>query len=100
MPIQVVDCYCQIVIRREQSSVAGDDPVSVVVGVACKRDVEAILHSDQRLHRIGRGRVHADTAVPIDGHETERRIDRVVDDVEVQAVVFGDRCPVVHAGAA
>ena len=100
MPIQVVDGHREIVIRREQSRAPGDDPVPVVVGVARESDVEAILHSDQRLHRIGRGWVHADATVPIDGHEPERRIDLVVDDVEVQAVALGDRCPVVHAGAA
>ncbi len=87
-------------IRREQSCVAGDDSVPVVVGVARESDVEAILHSDQRLHRVGRGWIHTDATVPIDGYEPERRIDLVVGDAEVQAVALGDRCPVVYAGAA
>ena len=71
-----------------------------MVGVAGEGDLESILQADQALHRIGRGRVHADLAVPIHRHETEGRIDGLVDDREVQPVALGDRPPVVDAGAA
>ena len=90
----------KVVIGRKQSRAPGDNPVPVMVGVAGKGDLEAILQVDQPLHRIGRGRVHADLAVPIDRHETEGRIDGLVDDREVQPVALGNRPPVVDPGAA
>ena len=71
-----------------------------MVGVAGEGDVEAILQADQPLHRIGRGWVHADLAVPIHRHETEGRIDGLVDDGEVQPVALGNRPPIVDPGAA
>ena len=89
----------KIVVRRQQSGAPGDDAVPVVVGIARPGDVELILHVDQPPHRIGRGRVHADLAVPIDGHEPEGRIDGFVDDGEVQPVAFGNGSPVVDSGA-
>ena len=52
------------------------------------------------LHRIGRGWVHADLAVPIHRHKTEGRIDGLVHDREVQPVALGNRSPVVDPGAA
>src|SRR3546814_3550535 len=56
---QVVDHRRHVVVRRQQAGL-GHDAVAVVVGVAGKSDVEAILHPDQSLHRMRRGRVHAD----------------------------------------
>ena len=87
-------------VGRQQSRASGDNPVPVMVGVAGEGDVKAILHADQSLHRIGRGWVHADLAVPIHRHETEGRIDGLVDDREVQPVALGNRPPVVDPGAA
>ena len=90
---QVMDGDGEIVIGRQQSRAPGDDPVPVVVGVARDRDVEAILQTDQPLHRVGRRRIHPDAPVPIHRHEPERRIDGLADDREVQAVALGDRAP-------
>ena len=97
---EVVDGDREVVIGRQKPRAAGDDSVPVVVGVAGEGDIEAILQADQSLHRVGRGGIHADLAVPIDRHESESRIDRVVDDREVQPVALGDRPPVVDPGAA
>ena len=79
---------------------SGDDAVPIVIRVARERDVEPVLEADQPLHRVGRRGVHPDLAVPIDRHETERRIDHVVDDGEVETVTLRDRRPVVNARAA
>src|SRR3546814_2656583 len=71
-----------------------------MIGVAGEGDVEAVLHSDQPLHRMRRGRVHADLPVPVQGHEGKRRVDLVADHVEIERIAFGNARPVVHAGAA
>ena len=44
--------------------------------------------------------VHADTAVPVEGHEAPRRVDPRVDDREVEVVGLRDRRPVVDTRAA
>lgn len=41
--------------------------------------------------------VHADVTISIDGHESDRRIHRVVHDVEVRA---RNRCPIMDARTA
>ncbi len=97
---EIEDGDRQIVIRRQKPGAARDDAMPVVVRVAGKGDPETILQIDQPLHGIGRGRVHAKLAVPIDRHETERRIDGFVDDGEIQPVALGDRPPVVDTRAA
>ena len=97
---EVEDGDRKVVIGRQQARAPGDNPVPVMVGIAGEGDLELILQADQPLHRIGRGWVHADLAVPIDCHETEGRIDGLVDDREVQPVALGNRPPVVDAGAA
>ena len=56
----------EVMVGRHQTCAPGDDAVTVVVGIAGERDVEAVLESDQPLHRVRRGRVHADLAVPVD----------------------------------
>ena len=82
---EVVDGDRKVVVGRQQARASGDDAVPVVVGVAGEGDLEAILQIDQPLHRVGRGWVHANLAVPINRHEAEGRIDLLVDDGEVQA---------------
>src|ERR1019366_1614953 len=79
---------------------ARHDAVAVVVGVAGECDVVAVLQIDQPLHRVCRGRVHADAAVPVQAHEGEGRIDLLADNGEVEPVTLDDPRPVVHAGAA
>ncbi|MNF49783.1 hypothetical protein D3C84_310660 [compost metagenome] len=93
---QVVDGHREVVVRCQQTTGRGDDAVTVVVRVAGKGNVEALLETDQALHGMAGGRVHADLAVPVHRHETECRIDLSVHHIEVQAVVFGDGRPVAH----
>ena len=97
---EVEDGDRKVMVGRQQARVPGDDPVPVMVGVAGEGDVEAILEVDQALHGVGRGRIHADLAVPIDRHEPEGRIDDFVHDREIQAIALGNRAPIVNAGAA
>ena len=63
----------------------------IMVGIAGEGDVEAILETDQALHCVGRGWIHADLAVPIDRHEPKGRIDDLIDDREIQTVTLGNR---------
>ena len=72
----------------------------VMVGVAGESDVIFVLQPDQPSHRVGRGRVHANAAVPVQGHESESRIDLLAHHREVDPVAFGNPRPIVHAGAA
>ena len=97
---EVEDGDRKVVIGRQQARAFRNDPVPVMVGIAGEGDLELVLQADQPLHRIRRGGVHADLAVPIDRHEAEGRIDGLVDDRQVQPVALGNRRPVVDAGAA
>ena len=67
----------------------------VGVGVVGEGDVEGVALGDQAGHRIGRRAVHADLAVPIDGHEREGRIDLGVDHAGGQAIALDQGRPVV-----
>ena len=97
---QVRDRRREVVVRVQQARAARDDPVAIGVGVVGERDVEAVLERDQPRHRVGRGAVHADLAVVVERHERERRVDSVVDDLEVEPVAARDRLPVRDARAA
>ena len=97
---EVVDGHRKIVIGWKQSRASSDNPMPVMVGIACEGDLELILQADQALHRIRRGGVHADLTVPIHRHETEGGINGLVDDREVQPVAIGNRLPVMDTGAA
>ncbi len=94
---QIVYGRREEVICGEQTCAAGDDPVAVMIRVAGKGDIEAILQTDQPLHGIAGGRIHAYSAVPVECHEAESRIDRLIHDLEIQLVMVGNRAPVVHA---
>lgn len=85
-------------IRRQQPRLARDDAMPVVIRVARESHVEAALLLEQHLHRIRRGRVHANLPVPIDAHEAEGWIDLLIDDGQVQAIAVGNRPPVVNTG--
>src|SRR3546814_5125926 len=89
-----------LMIRRTPRSTRTDTLFPYTTRFRSKSDVEAILHPDQSLHRMRRGRVHADPAVPVQGHEREPGIDLLADHVEIQRIALGDARPVVHAGAA
>ena len=83
----------------EQANAAGDDAMTVMIGVAGEGDVEAVLERDQAGHGVRRRAIHADAAIPVDGHEAERGVHLFVDDVERQLVVLGDAWPVINARA-
>ena len=85
-------------IRRKQATALGDNAMAVVVGVAGKGDVVFVLEPDQSLHRVFRGGIHANVAVPVHRHESELRIDLVADYIQLQFVVFCNPRPIVHAG--
>ena len=70
------------------------------VGVVGEGDVEAVAHADQTGHRIGRGAIHPDLAVPVSRHEAEGRIDRFVDHRRRDAVTLDHGMPVMHRRAA
>ena len=75
-------------------------PCRSAVGVVGEGDAVLVLEADQPGHRVGARAVHADLAVVIDRHEREGRIDRRVDDGDIEAVNVVDRLPVVHGRAA
>jgi hypothetical protein len=97
---QVGDGHREVVVGVEQAGAGGDDAVPVGVGVVAERHVEAVLELDQAGHGVRRGAVHADLAVPVQVHEPERRVDRVVGDLKVKAVAVADGRPVGDRGAA
>src|SRR5208283_4644654 len=96
---QVENCDRKVVVRIQQTGLARYDAVPIGVGIASEGDIEAILEADQALHRVGRGWVHANLAVPIDRHEAERRIDDIVHDRKIQSIALGNRTPIVNFGA-
>ena len=91
---QVADGDRQVVVRVHQPRGGRHDAVAVRVGIVGERDAEAILQLDQARHRVRARAVHADLAVVIHGHERERRIDRGIDDGDVEPVDGVDRLPV------
>ena len=83
-----------------ESGARDHDPVPVRVRVVAQREVEPVAQPHQSRHRERRRRVHPDLPVPVEGHEPELRVDRVVGDRQVEAVPLADRAPVVDRGAA
>ena len=79
MPEQVNNGRCQAGIGGNQTRGPRDDPLPVMFGVAGECNLEAVLKAEQPLHRLGRRRVHADLAIPIRRHKTERPVDGLVD---------------------
>ena len=92
---QVVDGHGEVVVGLQQA-IRGNDAVAVVVRVASEGHVKALTQAYQALHGIRRGRVHADLAVPVDGHEAEGRVDLGVHHFQVQLVVLGNGRPVAY----
>ena len=91
---QVGDARREVVVGVQQPGRRRDDAVAVGVRVVGERDVEAVAHLGQPRHRVRRRAVHPDLAVPVERHEAERRIELVVDDLQVEPVHLGDRRPV------
>ncbi|MDT4834486.1 hypothetical protein FQZ97_681240 [compost metagenome] len=97
---QVIDSHAEEVVGRQQADTGRDYAVAVVIGVAGKGDVVAILEADQPLHGMaGRG-VHADLAVPVQAHEGELRVNDLADHLQIEPIALGDPRPVMHARAA
>ena len=86
-------------IRIQEASGAGDDAVAVMIGVTGEGDVEAVFQGDEARHGVGRGAIHADLAIPIDGHEAEGGVDLSVDNVKIKLVPLGDTRPVGDTGS-
>src|SRR5215471_11518494 len=97
VPVQVVDGDREVVVGVEQPRVGRDDTVPVRVGVVPCRDRELVLPADQAGHRERGGAVHPDLAVPVQGHEPERRVRLRVDDGQVEAIALADLAPVRDA---
>ncbi|KWV87536.1 hypothetical protein PFLmoz3_02819 [Pseudomonas fluorescens] len=93
---QIVDGHRQVVVGRQQTTGRRDDAVAVVVRVAGEGNVETLLETDQALHGIAGGRVHANLAVPVDAHEAKGGVDLGIHHLQVQTVVLGNRRPVAH----
>ena len=55
---QVVDGYCEVMVRVHQPAVRGDDAVSIGVGIVAGRDLIVVAVGDERRHRIGRAAIH------------------------------------------
>ena len=80
----------KVVIGGNQTRGPPDDPVPVMIGVAGECNLEAVLKAEQPLHRVRRRRCHADLAIPIRRHKTERRVDGPVDYRQVPTVELGN----------
>src|SRR6266853_4212149 len=87
-------------VRRQQTGASRDDALSIVIVVAGKREVKAIFQADEPLHRVRRRRVRSNASVPVERHETERRIDSFADHREIEAVPIGYCRPVPDPRAA
>ena len=93
---QVIDGHGEVIVRRQQTTGRRDDAVAVVIRVAGESHVETLFQTDQTLHRMARRWVHANLTIPVDGHETESRIDLFVDHFQIQTIVLGNRRPIAH----
>ena len=91
-----MDRHRQEVVGIQQPERGHDDAVPVRVRVIAPRDTEVVLEPYKPSHRVGNRAVHADLAVVIHRHETERRIDTWIYDNKVQPIEIADRLPVVH----
>ncbi len=74
--------------------------MAVGVRVVAEGDAKLVLELNQVRHRIRAGAVHANLAVVVHRHESERRIDVRVHHGEIQTINIRDRPPVAHGGAA
>ena len=99
VPIQVRHRRGEEVVGVHKPVAPGHDPVAVGVGVGGEGDVEAVLQRHEPRHGVGRRGVHPDAAVPVHRHETERRVDDLVGDCEIQAVAVANGGPITDARA-
>ena len=99
---EVFDGNGQVVVRVHQT-VGGHDSVTVRVGIVTGRNVVGSVSVLVRSHRIakrshciGRGAVHTDLSIPVQGHEGPCGVNLGVHNGQFQAVALGNRAPVVH----
>ena len=99
---EVFDRNSQVVVRVHQT-VGGHDSVTVRVGIVTGRNVVGSVSVLVRSHRIakrshciGRGAVHTDLSIPVQGHEGPCGVNLGVHNGQFQAVALGNRAPVVH----
>ena len=97
---QIPDGDGQVVVGVHQPCGGRDDAVPVRVGVVGEGDAVPILEADEPGHRVWARAVHANLAVVIHGHEREGRVDLRVHHVDIHAIGFVDRPPVMHRRAA
>ena len=99
---EVFDRNSQVVVRVHQTVGRHDSVtvrVSVISGRNIVRSVSVFVRSHritQRGHRIGRGAVHTDLSIPVQGHERPCGVNLGVHNGQLQAVALGNRSPVVH----
>ncbi len=97
---EVVDRDREVVVGVHEPRIRGHDAVAVGVGVVAGQQVVLVPSGDERRHRRGRGRVHADLPVPVESHEPPRRVDVGVHDREVDAIDLRDEGPVLDGRTA
>ena len=103
---EVFDRNGQVVVRIHQT-VGCHDSVTVRVSVVSGRNVVGSISVLVRSHRIakrshciGRGAIHADLSIPVQGHEGPCGVNLGVHNGELKTVALCDRSPVVHRCAA
>ena len=96
---QVVNRHRQVVVRIHQPG-RGDNPVTVVIRVIGKCQIELIAQRQQARHRTFRGAVHADGAVFIEVHKAEGLVHLVVHNGQIELVVLANALPVFDTGPA
>ena len=96
---QIADGHREIVIRIHQSRGGSNDSMPVGVRIVGECNAIFVFESDEPRHRIRARAIHTNHAVVIDRHERKRRVDRRVDDGNIQFVYIVDRLPVGPSGA-
>src|SRR5580700_9095717 len=84
-------------IWRQQTAGFGHDAVAVMISIAGERNIEFIFQCDESLHRVRRGRIHANLSIPIDAHKTKCGIYGFVDDRQIESILLGDARPIIDA---
>ena len=99
---EVFDGNGQVVVRIHQT-IGCHDSVTVRVSVVSGRNVvgsiSVLIRSHRiakRRHRIGRGAIHTDLSIPVQGHEGPCGVNLGVHNGQFQAVALGNCAPVVH----
>ena len=73
--------------------------MAVKIDVITKGDIKIILQRHKARHRVGRGAVHADLTVSIQGHEGEGWVNALVDHLKVEPVHLRHGFPIGNTRA-